>query len=108
MVLEYLATREIITSEHINWGPRPGVESLKASMLRLTEHADKQWSIKLPEISGIDGFHDVLGRDDSRDFHIKSSHDQKSASHSSWNDSAGVPSETTECAVKPVPRRFVA
>ncbi|KAL6574900.1 hypothetical protein OROMI_012185 [Orobanche minor] len=62
MVLEYLATREIITSEHINWGPRPGVESLKASMLRLTEHADKQWSIKLPEISGIDGFHDVFGK----------------------------------------------
>ncbi|KAL1561204.1 [histone H3]-lysine(4) N-trimethyltransferase [Salvia divinorum] len=42
-VLEYLATREILTLEHISGGPpRPGVESFKDSMLTLTEHADKQ------------------------------------------------------------------
>ncbi|KAG6388642.1 hypothetical protein SASPL_150074 [Salvia splendens] len=42
-VLEYLATREILTLEHITGGPAcPGVESFKDSVLTLTEHADKQ------------------------------------------------------------------
>ncbi|KAL1543782.1 [histone H3]-lysine(4) N-trimethyltransferase [Salvia divinorum] len=42
-VLEYLATREILTLEHITGGPVcPGVESFKDSVLALTEHADKQ------------------------------------------------------------------
>ncbi|CAH9101764.1 unnamed protein product [Cuscuta europaea] len=42
-VLEYLALREILTIEHINWVPsRPGVESFRESILALTEHIDKQ------------------------------------------------------------------
>ncbi|KAE8647263.1 histone-lysine N-methyltransferase ASHH2 isoform X1 [Cucumis sativus] len=42
-VLEYLVTREILTSEHINGGPPcPGMESLRESLLSLTEHDDKQ------------------------------------------------------------------
>ncbi|XP_057795670.1 histone-lysine N-methyltransferase ASHH2 isoform X2 [Salvia miltiorrhiza] len=42
-VLEYLATREILTLEHITGGPAcPGVESFKDSVLTLTEHDDKQ------------------------------------------------------------------
>ncbi|KAG6435911.1 hypothetical protein SASPL_100792 [Salvia splendens] len=42
-VLEYLATRGILTLEHITGGPAcPGVESFKDSVLALTEHADKQ------------------------------------------------------------------
>ncbi|KAK4429611.1 Histone-lysine N-methyltransferase ASHH2 [Sesamum alatum] len=42
-VLEYLAAREILTSEHITGGPPcPGVESFRDSILILTEHADKQ------------------------------------------------------------------
>ncbi|KAL0360281.1 UNVERIFIED_CONTAM: Histone-lysine N-methyltransferase ASHH2 [Sesamum radiatum] len=42
-VLEYLAAREILTSEHIAGGPPcPGVESFRDSILILTEHADKQ------------------------------------------------------------------
>ncbi|GFP89855.1 histone-lysine n-methyltransferase ashh2 [Phtheirospermum japonicum] len=41
--LEYLATREILTLEHISGGPPcPGVESFKDSILTLTEHADRQ------------------------------------------------------------------
>ncbi|XP_022938750.1 histone-lysine N-methyltransferase ASHH2 isoform X1 [Cucurbita moschata] len=42
-VLEYLVMREILTSEHINGGPPcPGMESLRDSLLSLTEHDDKQ------------------------------------------------------------------
>ncbi|KAG9149163.1 hypothetical protein Leryth_003160 [Lithospermum erythrorhizon] len=42
-VFEYLATREILTSEHISGGPNcPGVESFTESILSLTEHVDKQ------------------------------------------------------------------
>ncbi|KAL3641217.1 hypothetical protein CASFOL_016185 [Castilleja foliolosa] len=41
--LEYLATKEILTLEHIRGGPPcPGVESFKDSILTLTEHADRQ------------------------------------------------------------------
>ncbi|XP_057490499.1 histone-lysine N-methyltransferase ASHH2-like [Actinidia eriantha] len=42
-VLEYLAVREILTLEHINGGPPcPGVESFRESILRLTDHDNKQ------------------------------------------------------------------
>ncbi|KAG7032825.1 Histone-lysine N-methyltransferase ASHH2 [Cucurbita argyrosperma subsp. argyrosperma] len=42
-VLEYLVMREILTSELINGGPPcPGMESLRVSLLSLTEHDDKQ------------------------------------------------------------------
>ncbi|VFR00252.1 unnamed protein product [Cuscuta campestris] len=42
-VLEYLALREILTIDHINWVPsRPGVESFRESILALTDHIDKQ------------------------------------------------------------------
>ncbi|XAR62849.1 Histone-lysine N-methyltransferase [Bertholletia excelsa] len=42
-VLEYLATREILTLEHINSGPPcPGMESFRESILKLTDHDDKQ------------------------------------------------------------------
>ncbi|KAF3651527.1 putative F-box/kelch-repeat protein-like [Capsicum annuum] len=42
-VLEYLAVREILSHEHINGGPsRPGVESFRDSILRLTDHTNKQ------------------------------------------------------------------
>ncbi|KAK3000178.1 hypothetical protein RJ639_023651 [Escallonia herrerae] len=42
-ILEYLATREILTLEHIACGPPyPGVESFRESILTLTEHVDKQ------------------------------------------------------------------
>ncbi|KAJ8773413.1 hypothetical protein K2173_028590 [Erythroxylum novogranatense] len=42
-VLEYLAVREILTTEHISGGPPcPGMESFMESMLSLTEHNDKQ------------------------------------------------------------------
>ncbi|KAL3641727.1 hypothetical protein CASFOL_012542 [Castilleja foliolosa] len=43
-VLEYLATREILTLEHITGGPPcPGVESFRDSILTLTEHDD--WKV---------------------------------------------------------------
>ncbi|XP_047340625.1 histone-lysine N-methyltransferase ASHH2-like isoform X2 [Impatiens glandulifera] len=42
-VLEYLAYRNILTTEHITGGPpRPGVESFRESILSFTEHDDKQ------------------------------------------------------------------
>ncbi|CAN4121109.1 unnamed protein product [Withania somnifera] len=42
-VLEYLAMRDILSHDHINGGPsRPGVESFRDSILRLTDHANKQ------------------------------------------------------------------
>ncbi|CAI0395754.1 unnamed protein product [Linum tenue] len=42
-VIEYLAVREILTTEHIYGGPpRVGMESFRESMLSLTEHDDKQ------------------------------------------------------------------
>ncbi|CAI0609229.1 unnamed protein product [Linum tenue] len=42
-VIEYLAVREILTTEHIYGGPpRLGMESFRESMLSLTEHDDKQ------------------------------------------------------------------
>ncbi|KAI4387974.1 hypothetical protein MLD38_000356 [Melastoma candidum] len=42
-VLEYLASREILTLEHISSGsPYPGMESFRESILSLTEHDDKQ------------------------------------------------------------------
>lgn len=42
-VFTYLAAREILTREHINGGPPcPGMESLRESILSLTEHVDKQ------------------------------------------------------------------
>ncbi|XP_062219305.1 uncharacterized protein LOC133919077 [Phragmites australis] len=42
-VLEFLAVKRILTSEHINGGPRcAGVESFRDSMLRLTRHSNFQ------------------------------------------------------------------
>ncbi|XP_062223102.1 uncharacterized protein LOC133921983 isoform X2 [Phragmites australis] len=42
-VLEFLALKQILTSEHINGGPRcAGVESFRDSMLSLTRHSDSQ------------------------------------------------------------------
>ncbi|KAK4751982.1 hypothetical protein SAY87_020780 [Trapa incisa] len=42
-VLEYLASRDILTLDHIIVGPPcPGMESLRESILSLTEHEDKQ------------------------------------------------------------------
>ncbi|KAF0932185.1 hypothetical protein E2562_008716 [Oryza meyeriana var. granulata] len=42
-VLEFLASKEILTSEHINGGPRcAGMESFRDSMLSLTRHNDIQ------------------------------------------------------------------
>ncbi|KAI4320551.1 hypothetical protein MLD38_034020 [Melastoma candidum] len=42
-VLEYLASREILTLEHISSGPPyPGLESFRESILSLAEHDDKQ------------------------------------------------------------------
>ncbi|KAK4795363.1 hypothetical protein SAY86_013357 [Trapa natans] len=42
-VLEYLAARDILTLDHIIVGPPcPGMESLRESILSLTEHDDKQ------------------------------------------------------------------
>ncbi|CAI9115513.1 OLC1v1016428C1 [Oldenlandia corymbosa var. corymbosa] len=107
-VLEYMASREIITSEHINWGPRcPGVESFVDSMLKLTEHSDRQvhqiarsfrdrW---IPRC-----FRKYVGtnRDDSwMEFHRGSSHDRTSAVHPNWTDSALGPSEPSDCVAKP-------
>ncbi|XP_015079413.1 histone-lysine N-methyltransferase ASHH2-like [Solanum pennellii] len=42
-VLEHLAVRDILSPEHINGGTsRAGVQSLRSSILGLTEHEDKQ------------------------------------------------------------------
>ncbi|KAL5208403.1 hypothetical protein ABZP36_032838 [Zizania latifolia] len=42
-VLEFLASKEILTAEHINCGPRcAGMESFRDSMLGLTRHTDMQ------------------------------------------------------------------
>ncbi|CDP11932.1 unnamed protein product [Coffea canephora] len=108
-VLEYLATREILTSEHINGGPRyPGVESFRDSILSLTEHTDKQvhqiarsfrdrW---IPRSSRKFG---CVHRDDCWiELHCSSTRDTISASHANSNDCAGVPLETFDGAAKPV------
>lgn len=108
-VLEYLATREILTSEHINGGPRyPGVESFRDSILSLTEHTDKQvhqiarsfrdrW---IPRSSRKFG---CVHRDDCRiELHRCSGRDTLSASHANSNGCAGVPLETFDGAAKQV------
>ncbi|KAG8059003.1 hypothetical protein GUJ93_ZPchr0002g26517, partial [Zizania palustris] len=42
-VLEFLASKQILTAEHINCGPRcAGMESFRDSMLGLTRHTDMQ------------------------------------------------------------------
>ncbi|KAL3504286.1 hypothetical protein ACH5RR_034127 [Cinchona calisaya] len=108
-VLEYLATREILTSEHINGGPRcPGVESFRDSILTLTEHTDKQvhqiarnfrdrWIQRcFRKFGGRD-------RDDCpMEIHRGSNHDRLSASHANSSDCTGIPSETHDCIAKPV------
>ncbi|KAH6832766.1 histone-lysine N-methyltransferase [Perilla frutescens var. hirtella] len=100
-VLEYLATREILTLEHITGGPPcPGVESFKDSVLTLTEHLDKQ----VHQIAR--NFRDkwihrslrkncCMERDDGIvEYHQPSSHGGLSVSYDQ-SDRGGKPSEAT-------------
>uniref|UniRef100_A0A5B6ZFR2 Histone-lysine N-methyltransferase ASHH2 n=1 Tax=Davidia involucrata TaxID=16924 RepID=A0A5B6ZFR2_DAVIN len=103
-VLEYLAVREILTSEHINGGPPcPGVESFRESILTLTEHDDKQvhqiarnfrdrWIPRpVRKISCMDS-------DDGRmEFHRGSNCNRFLASHNHWRDQSVRPMETIDC-----------
>ncbi|KAL3513728.1 hypothetical protein ACH5RR_026445 [Cinchona calisaya] len=108
-VLEYLATREILTAEHINGGPRClGVESFRDSIMSLTEHTDKQVhqiarSFRDRWISRSFRKFSCIDRDDCRmEYHHGSTHDKISASHANSSDCAGVPTEVLDDIAKPV------
>ncbi|XP_057973979.1 histone-lysine N-methyltransferase ASHH2 isoform X2 [Malania oleifera] len=103
-VLEYLAVREILTSEHINGGPPcPGMESFRESILALTEHADKQvhqiarsfrdrwipWNLR--KVGCMD-------KDDCRmELHKGLNCNKNSASDNYWRDQAVRPTEAIDC-----------
>ncbi|KAL1533577.1 [histone H3]-lysine(4) N-trimethyltransferase [Salvia divinorum] len=101
-VLEYLATREILTLEHITGGPAcPGVESFKDSVLTLTEHADKQvhhiarnfrdkWIPRsLRKTFCMERDNRVL------EYQQPTSHGGLSTSYDHWSDRGGKPTEAT-------------
>ncbi|KAL5776836.1 hypothetical protein ACOSP7_009762 [Xanthoceras sorbifolium] len=103
-VLEYLASRKILTRDHIIGGPpRPGIESFRESILSLTEHDDKQvhqiarnfrdtWIPKSCRKSGY------MDRDESRmDFHRGVNCNRFLTSHSNWHDQSLRPSEAIDC-----------
>ncbi|XP_015885762.3 uncharacterized protein LOC107421114 isoform X1 [Ziziphus jujuba] len=101
-VLEYLAVREILSTEHINGGPPcPGMESFRESMLSLTEHDDKQvhqiarnfrdrW---IPRPIRKPNFVD---RDDGKTEFHRSSNSYR-FSHNNWRDQGGRPTEAIDC-----------
>lgn len=106
-VLEYLATREILTSEHINGGPRcPGVESFRDSILTLTEHNDKQVhqiarNFRDRWIPRCFRKYGNMDREDCRvEFHRGLSHEKFQPSHNNWNDQYAKTPETPECGTK--------
>ncbi|GAB2289810.1 hypothetical protein Dimus_024115 [Dionaea muscipula] len=96
-VLEYLAEKEILTGERINANPRClGVESLRESVLVLTEHQDKKihqiargfrdkWIPRVRKISCVDkGDRKVEGN-------------RFTGSHHRWHDNEVRPSEAIDC-----------
>ncbi|KAL8482235.1 hypothetical protein ACS0TY_028403 [Phlomoides rotata] len=100
-VLEYLATREILTLDHIIGGPpRPGVESFKDSILTLTEHVDRQVyqiarNFRDKWIPRSFRKNSCMERDDGRiEHHQPSSHGGSSASHDHRSD-RGATAETS-------------
>ncbi|KAF5725302.1 histone-lysine N-methyltransferase ASHH2 [Tripterygium wilfordii] len=109
-VLEYLATREILTYDHINGGPPcPGMESFRESMLSLTEHDDKQvhqiarhfrdrWIPKFVRKANC------LDRDDGgMEFHRGSSCGRVSVSHTHRHDDAVRSTKTIDSVMQSVP-----
>ncbi|PON60140.1 Methyltransferase [Parasponia andersonii] len=107
-VLEYLAVREILTSDHINGGPPcPKMESFRESILSLTEHVDKQvhqiarnfrdkW---IPKPIRRHGYGD---RDENRTEFPRSSNCKRfSATQNNWSGHAGRPSEAIDCVKQP-------
>ncbi|XP_038885000.1 histone-lysine N-methyltransferase ASHH2 isoform X2 [Benincasa hispida] len=109
-VLEYLVTREILTSEHINGGPPcPGMESLRESLLSLTEHDDKQvhqiarsfrdrW---FPRHSRKFGYSE---REDGRlEVYRGSNCSRFTASHSYRHDQDSRPTDAIDCVKQSMP-----
>ncbi|KAI9199935.1 hypothetical protein LWI28_000551 [Acer negundo] len=105
-VLEYLASRKILTQDHITGGPpRPGIVSLKESILSLTEHDDRQvhqiarnfrdtWIPKSCRKSSY------MDRDDSRmDFHRGGVNCNRFSisQQNNWHDQSVRPSEAIDC-----------
>lgn len=106
-VLEYLAVREILTSEHINGGPPcPGMESFKESMLSLTEHNDKQVhqiarNFRDRWIPRHGRKYSFIDRDDGRmEFHRGSISNRVSVSQNHACDLGARPIEATDSATQ--------
>lgn len=109
-VLEYLAAREILTSEHINGGPPcPGMESFRESILSLTEHDDRQvhqiarnfrdrW---IPRHLRKFGFADR--EDNKTEFPRSSSFNRYHATQNNRSDHYGRPSEANDCVKQSTP-----
>ncbi|KAG2665893.1 hypothetical protein I3760_15G029600 [Carya illinoinensis] len=103
-VLEYLAVRDILTTEHINVGPPcHGMESFRKSILSLTEHDDKQ----VHQIAR--NFRDrwiprpvrklsYLDRDDGRMEILRGSNCNRFlSSNNYWHDLDARPTEAIDC-----------
>ncbi|KAM0974051.1 hypothetical protein ACFX2I_017158 [Malus domestica] len=104
-VLEYLAMRHILTSEHITGGPPcAGMESFMESMLSLTEHEDRQvhqiarnfrdkW---IPRPFRRHGYVDRV--DSKMEFNRGSNSNRFSPSHDNWRDQSGRSTEAIDSA----------
>ncbi|RXH92141.1 hypothetical protein DVH24_021164 [Malus domestica] len=104
-VLEYLAMKQILTSDHITGGPPcAGMESFMESMLSLTEHEDRQvhqiarnfrdkW---IPRPFRRHGYVDRI--DSKMEFNRGSNCNRFSASHDNWRDQSGRSTEAIDSA----------